>query len=149
MLELCMFAEGSRYQEELSAVGWDGKIECLVPGPTRFWSTNLGDPPVPRVIVSPRHPQGPRTLDIPVAPELLALGDHNGSTFYQHRRFNEALRGERKVEATLDDGWWSVVMGLAAHRSAREGRAIELAGEFELPEERSSGSIPCAHQSLI
>jgi myo-inositol 2-dehydrogenase / D-chiro-inositol 1-dehydrogenase len=39
MLELCMFAEGSRYQEEIGAVGPQGKIECLVParrgsGPT-------------------------------------------------------------------------------------------------------------------
>jgi len=37
LLELCMFAEGSRYQEEISAVGKNGKIECLIPGPTRFW----------------------------------------------------------------------------------------------------------------
>ena len=37
MLELCMFAEGSRYQEELSATGPTGKIEVFVPGPGRFW----------------------------------------------------------------------------------------------------------------
>ena len=37
MLELCMFAEGSRYQEEISAVGPEGKIEAFVPGPGRFW----------------------------------------------------------------------------------------------------------------
>src|SRR5574343_1132108 len=37
MLELCMFAEGSRYQEEISVVGPRAKVECLVPGPGRFW----------------------------------------------------------------------------------------------------------------
>ena len=37
MLELCMFAEGSRYQEEISVVGKSGKIEALVPDPGRFW----------------------------------------------------------------------------------------------------------------
>jgi hypothetical protein len=42
MLELAMFAEGSRYQEEISAVGSKGKIECLVPGPGRFWPAHLG-----------------------------------------------------------------------------------------------------------
>ena len=133
MLELCMFAEGGRYQEELSAVGWEGKIECLVPGPLRFWPSELGEPPVAQVIVSPRDPQGPRTVEIPIDPELLEAGDHNGSTYYQHRRFADAVRGKRQVEVGLDDGWWAVIVGLAAHRSAREGRAIELGAEFSLP----------------
>ena len=126
MLELCMFAEGSRYQEEISAVGAAGKIECLVPGPTRFWPEHLGAPPVAQVVVSPRDPAGPRVLDIPVDPALLAAGDHNGSTFYQHRRFVDAVRGAGPVEVSLDDGHWAVLMGLAAQRSAREGRAIDL-----------------------
>ena len=74
MLELCMFAEGSRYQEEISAMGPKGKIECLVPGPGRFWPAHLGAPPVPKVIVSPRTPAGPVELDIPVDPALLTFG---------------------------------------------------------------------------
>jgi predicted dehydrogenase len=65
MLELCMFAEGSRYQEEISAVGPKGKIECLVPGPGRFWPAHLGAAPVPKVILSPRNPAGPVELEIP------------------------------------------------------------------------------------
>ncbi len=109
------------------------RSNALFPGPARFWPAELGAPPVPRSIVSPRHPQGPRTIEIPVDPELLAAGDHNGSTFYQHRRFSEMLRGARDVEVNLDAGWWAVVMGLAAHRSAREGRAVEIAAEFDLP----------------
>ncbi|MFP3387171.1 gfo/Idh/MocA family oxidoreductase, partial [Tritonibacter sp. SIMBA_163] len=32
MLELCMFPEGARYQEEFPAVGPKGKIAALVPG---------------------------------------------------------------------------------------------------------------------
>ncbi|MBK8458721.1 MAG: Gfo/Idh/MocA family oxidoreductase [Phyllobacteriaceae bacterium] len=133
MLELCMFAEGSRYQEEISAVGEAGKIECLVPGPGRFWPAHLGPPPVPQVIVSPRQPAGARTVHIPVDPVLLSAGDHNGSTFFEHRKFIDAVRGRGEIEVSLDDGWWAVVIGLAAHRSAREGRAVELVREFALP----------------
>ncbi|WP_283054810.1 Gfo/Idh/MocA family protein [Thetidibacter halocola] len=124
MLELCMYAEGSRYQEELSAVGPAGKIEALVPGPGRFWPTHLGLPPVPQVIVSPRHPKGPQTVDIPVDPTLLAAGDHNGSTFYQHQRFLSVVRGAAETEVTLDDGAWAVRMGLAAQQSAVTGQAV-------------------------
>ncbi len=126
MLELCMFAEGSRYQEEISAVGPMGKIECLVPGPTRFWPDHLGEPPVPQVIVSPRTPKGPQVLEIPVDPALLDAGDHNGSTYYQHAGFNAVVRGEGAPQVTLDDGWWAVAMGLAAQQSARTGQAVDM-----------------------
>ena len=128
MLELCMFAEGSRYQEELSATGPTGKIEALVPGPSRFWPSHLGAPPVPQVIVSPRHPKGPQAVDVPVDPTLLEAGDHNGSTFYQHVRFNAVVRGEGAVEVSLRDGWAAVAMGLAAQESAATGQAVTLGG---------------------
>jgi len=126
MLELCMFAEGSRYQEELSAVGPDGKIECLVPGPTRFWPDALGAPPVPRLIRSPRAPKGPVELEIPVDPALLEAGDHNGATFYQHQRFLAAIRGQGPVEVTPEDGARAVAMGLAAQRSVQEGHIVVM-----------------------
>jgi predicted dehydrogenase len=126
MLELCMFAEGSRYQEEISAVGPTGKIECLVPGPGRFWPAHLGPAPVPKVILSPRNPAGPVELDIPVDPTLLAAGDHNGSTFYQHRGFQAVAQGLGQPEVSLDDGWWAVAMGLAAQQSAMTGQAVDL-----------------------
>ena len=126
MLELCMFAEGSRYQEEISAVGPLGKIECLVPGPGRFWPAHLGPAPVPKVIVSPRQPAGPVELEIPVDPALLAAGDHNGSTFYQHQGFQRAARGAQAPEVSLTDGWWAVAMGMAAQQSAVTGQAVDL-----------------------
>jgi predicted dehydrogenase len=126
MLELCMFAEGARYQEEISAVGPLGKIEALVPGPGRFWPAHLGAPPVPQVIVSPRAPKGPRVLEVPVDPDLLAAGDHNGSTFYQHRGFNAVARGQVAPEVGLSDGWWAVAIGMAAQQSAATGQAVRF-----------------------
>jgi predicted dehydrogenase len=126
MLELCMFAEGSRYQEEISAVGPAGKIECLVPGPGRFWPAHLGAAPVPQVIVSPRNPAGPRVLEIAVDPALLAAGDHNGSTFYQHRGFANAARDLQPPDVGLVDGWWAVAMGMAAQESARTGQSVDF-----------------------
>lgn len=127
MLELCMFAEGSRYQEEICVVGARGKIECKVPGPTRFWPADtLGEPPVAQLIVSPRHPAGPRVLDIPVDPQLLAAGDHNGSTFYQHQKFLAVLQGQGQVEVSLADGLAAVVIGLAAEHSAQTGQVVDL-----------------------
>lgn len=133
MLDLCMFAEGSRYQEELAAVGPAGKIEAFVPGPTRFWPDHLGPAPVAELVVSPRAPKGPRRLEVPVDPALLAAGDHNGATFYQHRRFAAVVRGEGAVEVGLADGWWAVAVGLAAQRSAVTGRAVDLAAEGLVP----------------
>src|SRR5690606_22843501 len=114
MLELCMYAEGARYQEEISAVGPLGKIECLVPGPARCWPPHLGPPPVAQVIVSPRQPQGPQVLEVPVDPALLAAGDHNGATFYQHRGFARCRTGAVAPEVGLLDGWWAVAIGMAA-----------------------------------
>lgn len=133
MLELCMFAEGARYQEEISLVGSRGKAECFVPGPGRFWPAHLGAAPVPKVVISPREPKGPRELDVPVDPVALAAGDHNGSTFYQHQRFNAVVRGQGEVEVSLRDGLAAVLMGLAAQESARTGQAIDLTrGDYAL-----------------
>ncbi len=127
MLELCMFAEGSRYQEEVTAVGPKGKIEALVPGPGRFWPDHLGEPPVAQVIVSPRFPKGPMMHEIPVDPTLLEAGDHNGSTFYQHQKFLELVRGERAVpEVSAIDGKLAVLMGIAAQISMSEKRVVEM-----------------------
>lgn len=133
MLELCMFAEGSRYQEEISAVGPLGKIECLVPGPGRFWPAHLGPAPTPKVILSPRNPAGPVELGIPVDPRLLAAGDHNGATYYQHQGFQRAAFGTHPTEVSMTDGWWAAAIGMAAQQSALTGKAIDLQSVAYVP----------------
>ena len=126
-LDLNMFAEGSRYQEEICAIGPKAKLECFVPGPGRFWPTEtLGAAPIPKLVISPRDPKGPIELDIPVDETILAAGDHNGSTYYQHLGFFRAITEGGAVDVTVEDGLKAVVLGLAAQESARTGRAVEI-----------------------
>ncbi len=130
MLELCMFADGSKYQEEICAVGPAGKIEVRVPGPKRFWPN--GEPePVARMTVSPRTGGRRRSVDLPVDPELLEAGDHNGATFFEHQRFAEVVRGHAVPEVSFRDGERAVAMGIAAQTAAETGRAVELPREWQ------------------
>ena len=126
MLELSMFAEGSEYQEEIHAVGPTGKISCKVPGPTRFWPKHMSKPPVPHLILSPRSPMAPTRVDTIVPPELLVAGDHNGSTFYQHQKFQAAVLDKKSPEVSIEDGIWAVKMGLAAQQSAIKKCVVEF-----------------------
>lgn len=124
MLDLCMFAEGSLFQEEIAAVGPNGKIECLVPGPARLWPSNLGPQPEAKIVISPRDPIGPTTEEVPVDQAILDAGDHHGSTFYQHQQFREVVLGNATPAVTLNDGWQAVAIGMAAQRAAETGMAI-------------------------
>jgi len=127
MLELCMFAEGAEFQEEIIGIGPTGKLEAKVPGPGRFWPEHLGPAPTPLLIESPRNPQGPIIREVPVDPPLLDAGDHNGSTFYQHQLFLELVREERDApQVSLSDGKKAVLMGMAAQQSAATGQAVKL-----------------------
>jgi len=63
MLELCMFAEASEYQEEIIAVSPLGKITCRVPGPSRFWPEEImGPQPSAELVIEISYPPiWPRT----------------------------------------------------------------------------------------
>ena len=126
MLELCMFAEGSRYQEKISAIGPSGMIEANVPGPGRFWDPAAGPAPIAELITSPRASQRPIHMPVDVDPALLAAGDHNGATFYQHQKFAAVARGAGQPEVGLMDGAKAVAIGLAAQESAATGTAVTL-----------------------
>ncbi len=126
MLELCMFADGTLWNEEISAVGPAGKIECRMPGPHRFWPTDIGPPPNSQITIAPRTPKRPVTTDVVIDHDLLMAGDHHGSTFYQHEKFLKVVQGHGQVEVTTDDGKMAVKMGLAAQQAALENRVIHF-----------------------
>ena len=126
MLELCMFVDGTVWNEEISAVGEQGKIECRLPGPHRFWPENLGKPPHSQLSTYPRHPKNPQTVDIIIDEALIAAGDHHGSTFYQHKKFLDVINGRGHIEVTPDDGKRAVKMGLMAQKAASTHSTLDF-----------------------
>ncbi|MCJ7438424.1 MAG: Gfo/Idh/MocA family oxidoreductase [Acidimicrobiia bacterium] len=128
LLDLCMFAEASEHQEELSVVGDRGKVEAFLPSSEVRWGTRTdGRAGVHREIVR----------DEGVGYE----GFHHGSSYLEHVEFLAAVReaSSRVVSSGAaaktaaghpgigpEDGLLSVAIGVAAQTSIDEGRPVLL-----------------------
>lgn len=113
MLDLCMFADASVNEHEVSAVGDAGKAEALLPeGVFRF-----GERARTRAGLSSEQVHDDR-----VAYE----GFHHGSSYLEHLDFLEAVRSGGRAAVDLEDGLLAVAVGVAAHRSIDEGRPVTL-----------------------
>jgi predicted dehydrogenase len=125
MLDLCMFAEGSYWQEVLSLTGEKGRVDAYIPGPARF--SKDGKERKSQIVISDRASQEEIKQDIEVDDAILAAGDHHGSTYYQHLKFFKLVEsGVGEPEVSIADALWSVRVGEAAELSAKTGKAIDL-----------------------
>jgi predicted dehydrogenase len=116
MLDLSMFADGAENQEEITAVGDKARLDCLIPEGSLVYSPRVGF----------RQPKAVERTVIEVDEAALKAGSHHGSTYYEHQKFNAAVRGEGPVEVTAEDGMRAVAIGMAAEISAREKRVVEM-----------------------
>jgi len=152
MLELCMFAEASKHQEEVCLIGTHGKLEAFAPshGLKRDDATIINfrrgirnaafvhgewdrtEPPPPEDCgeLTEEH--------IPIDPQLLEAGNHAGATFEELQRFTTAALGGGEAEVSLTDGAMAVLMGIAAQRSITSGLPISWA---DMMEEYHAGMI--------
>ncbi len=113
-LDLCMFADATHNQEEVSVVGEGGKLEALIPEG------------VVRRGIRGRHWIGEVEIEPVVADDIPYVGHHHGSSYVEHLEFLRAIRTGSPPPITLEDGLWSVAMGVAAHTSIAERRIVEL-----------------------
>lgn len=112
LLDLCMFAENSRHEMELAVTGDAGKVEAFVPAH--------------RLVFSRRDRLARDEETVAIDPLIRDAGFHHGATYYQHRAFLDAVRGGQPPQVSVDDGALAVAMGIAAERSVREHRPVEL-----------------------
>ena len=117
-LDLCMFAEGSRDEQEIVVVGDRGKVEAAVPGDGAVHIGSRDD----RTIES-----SPVAMD----PSVTHVGFHFGASFVEVARFCDAVRHGTAPDVDVHAGLASVAIGVAAHRSIDEGRPIDMS-ELEI-----------------
>ena len=107
LLDLCMFAEATRNQEELCAVGDAGKVEALVPDS------------VVRIGRRGVHWIGGVEEHVVTDDRIAHEGFHHGSSYLEHMAFLAAVRDGAPPGVTLEDALWSVAIGVAAHQIGR------------------------------
>ena len=132
MLDLCMFAEATKDQEEISVVGPKGKLDARIPASELHLGTRSGEglPDIGKVETRPI-----------INEAIRHTGLHHGASYLEHVDFAAAVRAHRAAGGgvagaaavaelgtlvSLEDGMWSVAMGEAAHRSIAENRPVTL-----------------------
>jgi len=113
MLDLCMFAEASRNEQEISVVGDAGKVEALL-------SEGL-------VRIGRRADGYGNVRTEPVTTDDIGhIGLHHGASYLEHVAMRDAILHGTAPAVTLHDGLLSVAIGVAAHRSIDEGRPVAM-----------------------
>lgn len=113
MLDLCMFAEASKNEQEICVVGDEGKLEALVTESVLRVGRRADG----------LHAVRERTIE---NPDIKHVGLHHGASYLEHLEFASAIRDRTAPGVTLLDGLWSVAIGAAAHRSIDTGAPVDL-----------------------
>jgi predicted dehydrogenase len=112
LLDLCMFAENSINEVEITATGDKGKVQAFLPENALYICRRDGS----------AHEK--RTFEVDA--QVRRAGAHHGSTYFEHLAFLEAIRSGGKPVVTVEDGALAVAVGAAAEQSIRQGKPVEL-----------------------
>ncbi len=125
--DLCMFSP--MFYEELIVCGDEGRLRSY---------HNTDFLPVPRAHTHLEIVQGdrrPSRISTPCYPTYIEESGHNGATFYEQLNFVDNIEGKETNTATAEEGFWSIVVGVAAEVSVATGEIVmidDLLAEHEI-----------------
>lgn len=65
-------------------------------------------------------------ISTPCYPKVIQESGHMGGTYFEHKKFVDNLDGKDTNTATIDEGFWSVIVGIAAEKSLHTGKVIDI-----------------------
>ena len=51
---------------------------------------------------------------------------HNGSTYMEHVHFIDNIEGKQTTTSQTEEGFWSIVVGVAAEESLKTGKIVQI-----------------------
>ncbi len=115
---LCMFAP--MFYEEIMLCGDEGRLkaseyEDFLPGARLKTQLEIlcGE-------------QKPSRITTPCYPPYIEETGHNGATFFEHIHFIDNIEGKETNAATPEEGFWSIVVGVAAEESVKTGQVVQI-----------------------
>ena len=113
---LCMFSP--MFYEEITICGSEGRLkayenEDFLPDsrPQTHLELSTGD-------------HRPSRISTPCYPKIIQSSGHMGGTYFEHKYFVDNMDGRKTNTATVEEGFWSVVVGFAAEQSVQTGKAV-------------------------
>lgn len=115
---LCMFSPMS--YEEIILCGDEGRLKAyenqdFLPG--SILKTHL------EIICGENKPS---RISTPSYPAFIEESGHSGATFIEHVNFIDNIEGEETHSATAEEGFWSIVVGVAAEESVKTGKVVTI-----------------------
>ena len=114
MLDLCMFAEGGKYEQEIVLTGDKGKLETNIPGS--------------ELLLTNRKEYSFKTLEVSQDSRIKEIGFHHGASYVEHLELISCIKSGHKPLVDTQSGFNSIVLGLAAQESITTGDPIYLEG---------------------
>jgi predicted dehydrogenase len=116
---LCMFAP--MFYEELVICGTEGRLKT-------YENEDYLPDRRPQTFLEVLHGEGgkPSKVMTPCYPDVVQASGHHGGTFYEHMYLIDNMDGKKTQTATVEEGFWSVVVGCAAEESVRKGGIVDI-----------------------
>lgn len=115
---LCMFSP--MLYEEIILCGDEGRLKA-------FENEDFLSSPRPKSHLEIMCGENkPSKITTPCYPAYIEQSGHNGATYYEHVNFIDNIEGLKTNAATADEGFWAIVVGVAAEESIKTGNLIRI-----------------------
>ena len=112
MLDLCMFGEAGKYEQEIVLTGDQGKLETHIPGN--------------ELLLTNRKNYSLKTIEVKDDPRVKEVGFHHGASYIEHLELIDCIKNKKKPLVDCQKGLDSIILGLAAQESIQTGEPVFL-----------------------